>query len=1219
MSRLPFLCTTCLVLLPSVATAQDSPALERFARPSPEIRALLGDVPSFRGALDEQVASLADAADRREGDPGTVHLAIDFSEPPDPTLVDALREAGVELLGRMDDDVWAAAAGPDGIARLSEEALVDAAVYPVAAKISPLFADAVREEDASLDDGAAISVTFFEGVPEEAARSGLEQIGASAEGEAAQDFALTRTLPARLPEGGLLPLALLDEVQMIEPAAPPDIPFNQATAQPLSNVDDVQGPPFELNGTGVTLGIWEAGAVVRATHEDLTPRVTVQAGQTATQSRHANHVAGTMVASGVNTPAAEGMAPAADLLSWDAPSDFTEMSAAAAPGAAPRITASNHSYGQRIGWDPRTNSWNPNQARFGSYTTADSAVLDRVIAGNAAGTIAPTELVSVWAAGNDRNDAPLPGIVGGPQDCFQGGLFAPGGGAFAADCIGPDAVAKNVITVGAMNGAGAIAGFSSYGPTDDGRIKPDLVAQGVSLLSLGDAPPAAQTDTGTSTTSGTSMAAPVVAGIVGLMREEFASTGLQPIAAAYKAILIQTARDVQGVGQSLPGPDFATGWGIADAEAALRLLRRAGGPGYAEGTVASTGAGNAWTFPFVVPAGAPELRVTLAWSDLPSAAGGGLVNDLDLRLLPPGGGAPEQPFAPNAAAPWQVAAAGDNTADNVEQVLVAAPAAGTWTAQVTAKPGSLVAGPQRFAIAGPITPDAGPIAGPKSDIVLVLDKSGSMGLPSATPGLSKMQSLQGAAEALVDYLELVGGHGLSVVAFDSVVRSTTPPVGLGPLDATSAGAARQAVGNLAPGGGTGIIAGVTEAAARLGSSMATNPGAALVLFSDGRHNSPAGSDVTAIDAVMDDDTRFFSIGFGTDVDSTVMPGVAANHDGVHLEEQGLLAGQLSKLFMVVGGLAADEQVVIDPDYDIAPSGLARQATYAAPEDRSLTFSVFWDQPGRPMDFLLVGPDGRCKLVDRPHEGYAVREGDRHRIVRVSLPYRCQGGPAEGAAMHEGIWQLQMRNRGDTEGRVKVMALADSTTRLAVSVDTSGRDALLTARLVTGGTLATKGVRIRAEIRPNHPSTGDSREQDLKGGSAPDQGRVPDVIAFPPRGGGFVTAGDEPSVTLSPEMSELRDRIVLQRDELRIDLPDDVIERLLRGLDRGRIGGGGTPRQMTVDLRDDGQGADRRAGDGIFTARVRADAPVLHSVRLVAEQARPGGVLTREALTSFLVR
>lgn len=88
------------------------------------------------------------------------------------------------------------------------------------------------------------------------------------------------------------------------------------------------------------------------------------------------------------------------------------------------------------------------------------------------------------SAGNDRNDqwdgaSTDPSIPMPPRDCRQGGL------GIDADCIGQRGVAKNVITVGAMTPTGGISTFTSYGPTDDGRIKPDLMANGTQVDSTG--------------------------------------------------------------------------------------------------------------------------------------------------------------------------------------------------------------------------------------------------------------------------------------------------------------------------------------------------------------------------------------------------------------------------------------------------------------------------------------------------------------------------------------------------------------------------------------------------------------------------------------------------------------------------------------------------------------------------------------------------------------
>ena len=189
-------------------------------------------------------------------------------------------------------------------------------------------------------------------------------------------------------------------------------------------------------------------------------------------------------------------------------------------------------------------------------------------------------------------------------------------------------------------------------------------------------------------------------------------------AAAVKALLMQTAQDVT-VGQATIGPDFATGYGIADAQAAVDLLRLPGGPGLAQDTIAAAGVGGAYTQSFVVPAGEPELKMTLAWTDpadnpLAPQNQSMLQNDLDLRLIAPNGTV-VQPWRLNPAAPATAAVrdGGDDTVNNVEQVSVLTPAAGIWQAQVTGKATS-ASFPQAFALAGPLTPVA-PLSIAKTD------------------------------------------------------------------------------------------------------------------------------------------------------------------------------------------------------------------------------------------------------------------------------------------------------------------------------------------------------------------------------------------------------------------------------------------------------------------------------------------------------------------------
>lgn len=658
--------------------------------------------------LPQEVGELVERRLARTGAaPATAPLIVMFEDPLDQETRERLAAAGVNILNRLDPRSYTVSTSPEGADRLAElPGVVSATLFPPDSKIAP---EARRVDAFEWEQRAggrrAYSVLFFEGTPAEEVLALREsELNAELEAFDPRSFPVVRTAIVVIDPEDLPRLAAEPSVQSIEPAPPPDVPDNANNTQPLSNVDDVQLPPYNLSGAGINVGVWEATEVatsgfgIRNTHQQLTPRVTVE--EASNLSNHATHVAGTVAASSVNSAAAEGMAPAANLGSYGSAGDANEMTLAAnsAGGAGDPlpIVISNHSYGIVIGWNGAGTIFTPNQNLFGNYTNL-SVGFDNVVAA--------TDLMVAKSAGNDRNDAGP--VATGPRDCTQNGLGVD------ADCISPRGVAKNIITVGAMNGAGAIAGFSSFGPTDDGRIKPDLMAQGVGVTSTG-----AASDTNTFVNQGTSMSTPAVAGMAALLLEEAGDQGLALSAAAVKAILMQTAQDVT-VGQATVGPDFATGYGIADIQAAVDLLRLTGGPGVAQDTIAAPGAAGAFTRAFVVPAGQPELKMTLAWTD---PAGNPLApqnqpklqNDLDLRLIAPDGTV-VRPWRLNPAAPATAAVrdGGDDTVNNVEQASVLNPAAGIWQAQVTAKATS-ASFPQGFALAGPLTTVA-PLSIAKTD------------------------------------------------------------------------------------------------------------------------------------------------------------------------------------------------------------------------------------------------------------------------------------------------------------------------------------------------------------------------------------------------------------------------------------------------------------------------------------------------------------------------
>ena len=449
------------------------------------------------------------------------------------------------------------------------------------------------------------------------------------------------------------------------------------------------------------LGIWDGGAV-RGTHQELTGRVTQMDGNT-TNSNHATHVAGTMIASG-EQPSARGMAWSASLDAYDWSNDQGEMATAAAQG----LLVSNHSYGLITGWqwgdydNLGTDRWfwwgGENDTvcvDFGLYS--QQARDWDLIANNA-----PNYLI-VKAAGNDRGQGPSAGTTHRVWSNSQGNWVnstttrQKDGGILGFDCISHAGVAKNVLTVGAVQGLTATytspsqviaSTFHGWGPTDDGRIKPDIVAKGVSLYSS-----IAGSNTDYASYSGTSMASPTVTGTLALiqqrwmeLRNQNVSTPSEALSSAQlKALVCHTALEA---GQ--PGPDAVYGWGLLNAEGAVQLMAGRGDTTLLESLSLSNSGNYSRTF---YSDGQQPLVVTLAWND-PAApvstyilnnAAPVLVNDLDLRLVRNSDGFAFEPFRLGVGQPAAAAQTGDNSRDNIEQVRILTPTAGLYTVQVTHK------------------------------------------------------------------------------------------------------------------------------------------------------------------------------------------------------------------------------------------------------------------------------------------------------------------------------------------------------------------------------------------------------------------------------------------------------------------------------------------------------------------------------------------------------
>ncbi|KAA3656817.1 MAG: hypothetical protein DWQ04_30000 [Chloroflexi bacterium] len=470
----------------------------------------------------------------------------------------------------------------------------------------------------------------------------------------------------------------------------------------------------------------------------------VNDGAVDVDSGHGTHTAVSVVGDGDASGRGTGTAPGASLV-FQAIEDYVDMIGNCVnyadgyyllglPDDLTDLYQPAYNAGARI----HSNSWGSSLA--GDYT-ADSAITDQFIWNN-------PDMLITFSAGNDGTDGNGDGIV---DD----------------DSIGSPATAKNVLTVGASENdrdgnwdcdtslsytycaflggqndiftygavwasdfpsapirtdpsagnAEQMAAFSSRGPTDDGRIKPDVVAPGTWILSgysdlyqegydssSNPQNSAYQSDGwGYPLTEqykymgGTSMSNPIVAGAATVVRDYYNKANTHDASAALvKATLINTAVDLldennDGADDNdYPIPNSHEGWGLVDLAAATD-----GSQQYVDNT-SGINTSSTSSYQYEIGTGGSPFKVTLVWSDYPStaAASKNLVNDLNLVVTGPGG---SPIYNGNVfSGGWSTTGGSADTVNNVENVYVQSAAAGTWTVEVTGS--NVPQGPQPFAL-----------------------------------------------------------------------------------------------------------------------------------------------------------------------------------------------------------------------------------------------------------------------------------------------------------------------------------------------------------------------------------------------------------------------------------------------------------------------------------------------------------------------------------------
>lgn len=465
------------------------------------------------------------------------------------------------------------------------------------------------------------------------------------------------------------------------------ITYNHDAARTISTNEVWSGglSGLELSGDGMNVGVWDSDGVL-ITHEEFNGRVE-QKDNPSSVGAHATHVTGTIGALGFKEEA-KGMAYQSSLDAYDWNSDLSEMATAASNG----LLVSNHSYGVAYGyywtdsgweWSGDTDISSEEDYHFGFYNQ-DCADLDQVARD------APYYQVVV-ATGNDRGEGPT------------GGAHEQDGGANGYDCIGGRALAKNVIAVGAVKDLidgyqgnpddVEMLDYSSWGPADDGRIKPDITANGYQLYS-----PNANGDTSYTTKSGTSMSAPGVSGSLILLQEhhnELFNSFMK--ASTLKALMIHTA-DEAGAND---GPDYKYGWGLMNTQKAAGVISQKNLTSFIKEDTLTNGA--SYTFDVYCKGNEP-LRVTLAWTDPAGTPVSPqldprdpmLVNDLDVKVEGPSGSI-FYPYKLDPGSPSNAATTGDNDVDNVEKTEIDTPQPGIYTITISHE-GTLTGGQQAYSL-----------------------------------------------------------------------------------------------------------------------------------------------------------------------------------------------------------------------------------------------------------------------------------------------------------------------------------------------------------------------------------------------------------------------------------------------------------------------------------------------------------------------------------------
>ncbi len=454
---------------------------------------------------------------------------------------------------------------------------------------------------------------------------------------------ITHSLKIWVPQNKISKIAALPFVRYISLVpAPPQPEDEPAATQQRSNIVASAVGNYGFDGTGVNVCVREDFTI--SSHIDFQGRVNNdinEFGFTNLESSHTHQVAGVLGGAGNLDPRTAGAAPGISIYSLEAYNDFSGGEELLHTQEEVVITTTSLGDGCNAG-----------------YTQAALAV-------DLLSNTHP-RFLHVFSCGNANDDG---------NDCGYGA------GPNWGNITGGNKQGKNCIASAMLTTTGNLHIASSRGPAQDGRIKPDL-----STVGFATAPSLNNTYL---SNWGTSFASPGVAGAAAQLVQAYRTwnNGENPDAALVKAALLNTAIDL-----GTTGPDFSHGWGQVNTLRAVQLLEEN------RYTSVEIDQGQTQQITIDIPSDIEEARIMIYWNDPAAAAGTltALVNDVNMLLTTPGG-IELLPLVldhtPNEATLGNPAVPGIDNLNNVEQVRVTPPQAGSYTLTISGD--AIPMGPQK--------------------------------------------------------------------------------------------------------------------------------------------------------------------------------------------------------------------------------------------------------------------------------------------------------------------------------------------------------------------------------------------------------------------------------------------------------------------------------------------------------------------------------------------